>query len=173
MASLILVSDMDGTLLDDSSRIPPENIAAIRELIAAGGGFTIATGRPVRSIVDHPALRGLITLPVIACNGACLYDTQKQTYLFARRLPDDVQALAARLLAQYPDFGVLAFSQADSCTYTLRRTDLTDEVVLRRETVGLHECAPDGAPTPWSRTRRTSRAAPSCSPPSARTSVSR
>ena len=132
MASLILVSDMDGTLLDDSSRIPPENIAAIRELIAAGGGFTIATGRPVRSIVDHPALRGLITLPVIACNGACLYDTQKQTYLFARRLPDDVQALAARLLAQYPDFGALAFSQADSCTYTLRRTDLTDEVVLRR-----------------------------------------
>ena len=142
MASLILVSDMDGTLLDDSSRIPPENIAAIRELIAAGGGFTIATGRPVRSIVDHPALRGLITLPVIACNGACLYDTQKQTYLFARRLPDDVQALAARLLAQYPDFGALAFSQADSCTYTLRRTDLTDEVVLRRETVGLHECGP-------------------------------
>ena len=66
MASLILVSDMDGTLLDDSSRIPPENIAAIRELIAAGGGFTIATGRPVRSIVDDPALRGLITLPVIA-----------------------------------------------------------------------------------------------------------
>lgn len=151
MASLILVSDMDGTLLDDSSRIPPENIAAIRELIAAGGGFTIATGRPVRSIVDHPALRGLITLPVIACNGACLYDTQKQTYLFARRLPDDVQALAARLLAQYPDFGALAFSQADSCTYTLRRTDLTDEVVLRRETVGLHECGPEGAPTPWSK----------------------
>ena len=100
MASLILVSDMDGTLLDDSSRIPPENIAAIRELIAAGGGFTIATGRPVRSIVDHPALRGLITLPVIACNGACLYDTQKQTYLFARRLPDDVQALAARHAAR-------------------------------------------------------------------------
>ena len=56
-----------------------------------------------------------------------------------------------RLLAQYPDFGVLAFSQADSCTYTLRRTDLTDEVVLRRETVGLHECAPEGAPTPWSK----------------------
>lgn len=105
----------------------------------------------MRSIVDHPALRGLITLPVIACNGACLYDTQKQTYLFAHRLPDDVQALAARLLAQYPDFGVLAFSQADSCTYTLRRTDLTDEVVLRRETVGLHECAPEGAPTPWSK----------------------
>lgn len=46
MASLILVSDMDGTLLDDSSRIPPENIAAIRELIAAGGGFTIATAAP-------------------------------------------------------------------------------------------------------------------------------
>ena len=178
MASLILVSDMDGTLLDDSSRIPPENIAAIRELIAAGGGFTIATGRPVRSIVDHPALRGLITLPVIACNGACLYDTQKQTYLFARRLPDDVQALAARLLAQYPDFGMLAFSQADSCTYTLRRTDLTDEVVLRRETVGLsvprrarpRRGASSSSPA---RTRRTSRAAPSCSPPSARTSASR
>ena len=62
-----------------------------------------------------------------------------------------MQALAARLLAQYPDFGMLAFSQADSCTYTLRRTDLTDEVVLRRETVGLHECAPEGAPTPWSK----------------------
>ena len=30
----LIASDMDGTLLDDSSRIPPENIAAIRELIA-------------------------------------------------------------------------------------------------------------------------------------------
>lgn len=46
MASLILVSDMDGTLLDDSSRIPPENIAAIRELIAAGGGFTTRRAAP-------------------------------------------------------------------------------------------------------------------------------
>ena len=58
MSYKAVLFDMDGTLLDDSSRIPPENIAAIRELIAAGGGFTIATGRPVRSIVDHPRCAG-------------------------------------------------------------------------------------------------------------------
>lgn len=180
MASLILVSDMDGTLLDDSSRIPPENIAAIRELIAAGGGFTIGDGRPVRSIVDHPALRGLITLPVIACNGACLYDTRNRR-ISSRAACRTMCRCSPRACSRSIRISACsAFSQADNCTYTLRRTDLTDEVVLRRETVGLHECAPEGAPTPWSKlvlscpdTGAHLALAPSCSPPSARTSASR
>ena len=142
---------MDGTLLNSQSRIPSENLVAIRELLAAGGAFTIATGRPVCSIVDYPELRGLITLPVIACNGACLYDTAREETLFARRLPPYIADLADEILAECPDFGALAFSQADSCTYTLRRTDLTDEVVLRRERIGLHLCAPHEAPQPWSK----------------------
>ena len=185
MASLILVSDMDGTLLDDSSRIPPENIAAIRELIAAGGGFTIATGRPVRSIVDHPALRGLITLPVIACNGACLYDTQKQTYLFARRLPDDVQALAARASVTGFSRGEI-LSQVEAARFLDVRDDRgarTNHLLTRSSSAARrsvctsvprrarpHRGASSSSPA---RTRGTSRAAPSCSPPSARTSASR
>ncbi len=41
----LVVSDIDGTLLDSSRRLPRENIEAVRELIRQGHMFAIATGR--------------------------------------------------------------------------------------------------------------------------------
>ena len=45
MMPSILYSDMDGTLISEGA-ISPENLDALRALTAAGGDFSIATGRP-------------------------------------------------------------------------------------------------------------------------------
>lgn len=44
MMPSILYSDMDGTLISEGA-ISPENLDALRALTAAGGDFSIATGR--------------------------------------------------------------------------------------------------------------------------------
>ncbi len=67
----LIVSDLDGTLLDESHRLGEELTARIREYTESGGLFTIATGRnwyAAKDIVERLSIR----LPVILCNGAML-----------------------------------------------------------------------------------------------------
>ena len=42
---VLIVTDLDGTLLDDKKNIAPEDIAAINEFRNEGGYFAAATGR--------------------------------------------------------------------------------------------------------------------------------
>ena len=65
----LIACDMDGTLLDDSKKIPAENIAAVRRAKEAGIYFVIATGRHdsmIKAYLDELK----IEMPVISCNGA-------------------------------------------------------------------------------------------------------
>lgn len=62
----LVASDMDGTLLDPSSRISAENAAAIRELAQQGVEFVICSGRAFSDA--HPAVREA----GIRCSYICL-----------------------------------------------------------------------------------------------------
>ena len=53
---IILLSDMDGTLLDDQKQISEENQRAIDRFEREGGCFCIATGRPPMTTVDFEEL---------------------------------------------------------------------------------------------------------------------
>lgn len=65
----LIASDMDDTLLNNDREISPRNLAAIRQALAAGLVFTLATGRMYRSI--QPFARQLqLDVPLIAYNGA-------------------------------------------------------------------------------------------------------
>ena len=48
-----LFMDLDGTLLDDEKRIPPENRKALDELLECGHKAIITTGRPLPSAVKQ------------------------------------------------------------------------------------------------------------------------
>ena len=50
---LLLVSDLDGTLLDDDHNISSDNKDAIKKLEDAGGLFTFATGRMENSTIQY------------------------------------------------------------------------------------------------------------------------
>ncbi|MEI8201182.1 MAG: HAD hydrolase family protein [Eubacteriales bacterium] len=80
----ILLSDLDGTLLDSSSKVSVENQQAIKTFIAQGGHFGIATGRSQLNAVaflDHVE----INTPSILYNGCALYDFE------AKKIPGAVQ----------------------------------------------------------------------------------
>ena len=69
----LVVSDVDGTLLDPEKNLNPGAPAAVQRLRQAGIRFTIASARPPR--LTHPLLRDLHVSGPSACfNGALLID---------------------------------------------------------------------------------------------------
>lgn len=84
---IILLSDLDGTLLDSNSKVSVENQQAIKAFIAGGGHFGIATGRSQLNAVaflDHVE----INTPSILYNGCALYDFATKKFLALYKLPN-------------------------------------------------------------------------------------
>lgn len=71
----LIVSDFDGTLIDDKQQILPEVKEAIDEYVAAGGIFAVCTGRMPRSILPRVRELGLKG-PVIAYQGTVIADIE-------------------------------------------------------------------------------------------------
>ncbi|MCI6206482.1 MAG: HAD family hydrolase [Corynebacterium glucuronolyticum] len=72
---MIIVTDVDGTLLDDSERVPADTFAALNKALAAGSRLVLATGRPPRWLSD--VLSQLPVKPTCICaNGAIIYDSE-------------------------------------------------------------------------------------------------
>ncbi|MEG1384721.1 MAG: HAD hydrolase family protein, partial [Oscillospiraceae bacterium] len=69
---MLVVSDIDGTLLQAGYGIPKENIDAIDRFVERGGLFTVATGRSVESVRKYVDWINM-SVPAILCNGAVLY----------------------------------------------------------------------------------------------------
>ncbi|MBQ8994642.1 MAG: HAD family hydrolase [Oscillospiraceae bacterium] len=80
---------MDGTLLDDKKNIPPENEAAIKEMLERGHSVIITTGRPLSGAVFLAERLGLTTSGcyLVAYNGGILYDTAAGKVIYRSTLP--------------------------------------------------------------------------------------
>lgn len=73
----LYVTDLDGTLLNTESRINPESLSIINELVEQGMLFTYATARSLESAsVVTEGLR--LTMPVIVYNGAFIMRPRTQ-----------------------------------------------------------------------------------------------
>ena len=69
----MIVSDFDGTLIDDNQNIPEKVKSKIDEYVSAGGIFAVCTGRMLRSILPRVRELGLKGL-VIASQGSVIAD---------------------------------------------------------------------------------------------------
>ena len=49
IADILLVSDLDGTLIGKDHQIPERNLEAIKRFKEKGGKFCVATGRSIES----------------------------------------------------------------------------------------------------------------------------
>lgn len=86
---VIIVSDIDGTFLGANRRVVPENIEAIERFKKEGGRFTLATGRDAFMISQRvPMVKKLCNCPVIASNGAYIFDFQKGKIVDEEFLPE-------------------------------------------------------------------------------------
>lgn len=101
-----IVTDLDGTLLDSRQQIGTELVKRIARFTAAGGRFTFATGRTLRSAMPYIALLQLQS-PVILFNGARIYDPVTDTYLIEHCLDAAAVQQVMRLHEQSPAAGRL------------------------------------------------------------------
>ncbi len=111
-APRLVVSDMDGTLLDlDGRRVSSRNAAALRRAAEAGATVVIATGRPV--VWLGPVIDAGFTGTAVCMNGAMTYDIAAGEVLTsAPLLPTSMQALV-EALAERVDF-TLAVERLDT-----------------------------------------------------------
>ena len=102
---VIIVSDIDGTFLGKNARIVPENIEAIEYFKKEGGSFTVATGREHFLVPPSiPNLDTLCNIPLIACNGAYMYDLQKKQIVLEEFLPEpEISGIVDAAMRHSPD----------------------------------------------------------------------
>ena len=70
---LLVISDLDNTLLTAKEGIPEYNIQMIKQFQQLGGRFTVATGRSVESVRRYLG-QIKFNAPAITYNGGIIYD---------------------------------------------------------------------------------------------------
>lgn len=89
----LIVCDMDGTLLDSRKQISRVSLAALEKAREKGIITTICSGR-VHSMLSAYSNRLKIAGPLIAANGAVIYDTRNDKILFQKTIePEAARAL--------------------------------------------------------------------------------
>lgn len=102
---LLIVTDLDGTLLRGDKSISKENLNAIEYFKANGGFFTFITGRPPMSSFDvcqtiNP------NAPFGCMNGGGIYDHIKKEYMWIETLPHSVLELVESVDKNMPTVGI-------------------------------------------------------------------
>ena len=107
MKPSLVATDLDGTFLGANSVAHPGNIAAAKDIVAAGIKLVIATGRPRRWLQQIDELRELNPL-VIASNGASVGPLCAEEPDFVHPMSaSSIEAFAAALPAELePTFAV-------------------------------------------------------------------
>lgn len=113
----LYVSDLDGTLLDNSSRVSERSVAMLGELVSQGAMVTVATARtpatvdpllsrlPVPSYTD-PATGLSLPLPAIVMTGAALWNRAARRFDRVELIPERD---AADILASFDTMGLRPF----------------------------------------------------------------
>ena len=104
-APRLVVSDMDGTLLDpDGMRVSHRNASALRRAAQAGARVVIATGRPV--IWLGPVIDAGFDGTAVCMNGALTYDIRAREVLATAPLKSDSMAAFVAALSERADISV-------------------------------------------------------------------
>lgn len=129
----LLVSDMDGTLLNSKGKLSEENKKAIEYFVDNGGQFTLATGRMLPSVKRH-IHKMKITLPVILYNGTKVYDYEKNEVIWEKFLEEERKEIVKIVSKINNNVGIEIYSDEKvyiyaSCKRTERFNNLGYEVI--------------------------------------------
>lgn len=113
----LLVSDIDGTLLDKKRNIPTANKAAIRDYVDNGGKFTLCSGRNMRSLYNHYKSLGIHT-PAIILNGAGIYDFKTNSLIHYSPISQKGEGVLLSLIDQFKTAQLTVFDEDTVYMYT-------------------------------------------------------
>lgn len=85
----LLFTDLDGTLLNNSSLVSDGTKAFLDEFLAAGNKLILSSGRPTDSVLEVKDNAGLDQPGILlSCyNGAQIYDCDSRSTIMAKRMP--------------------------------------------------------------------------------------
>lgn len=129
---IILVSDMDGTIINSDKKISERDKKAINYFKENGGLFTIATGRMLPS-ANRYTLDLDLSLPIILYNGGKIYDYKEEKTLKEYYLEEHRKEIINKLMENdnigievYSDENIYVFKQ---CSLTKRFSKLGYDVI--------------------------------------------
>lgn len=125
---ILLVTDMDATLLNSEHKVSEGNRKAIEYFISEGGYFTVASGRMVPAVSSY-FNQMTINAPAILHNGAKIYDYSQQRVLYEVFIENERKAAVKRVHDEHPDFGVEVY--ADEVAYVYRECFETERLKKR------------------------------------------
>lgn len=103
-SGILLVSDIDGTLLRRDNSLGARNLEAVRRFQELGGRFTLATGRMPVSMGQ--ILGGIhLNAPAICYNGACIFDHERAQVLWEVTLDEAALDVVAHVEQTLPCSG--------------------------------------------------------------------
>lgn len=127
----LLVSDFDGTLIDNHFRISEENVAAINLFVEKGGRFLGATGRTELNVRPYTEKMELSS-PWILYNGAAIFDWSKQAFIYKSPLDRSLtEPFVRKIIALLPSINVQVFFGGPHCQVN---NDAIPDYELLRET---------------------------------------
>lgn len=127
---LIIYSDVDGTAsytVGKKVQVSKENKEAINEFVKGGGLFSIASGRSPYSILKTFENVN-INLPLVASNGAIVYDPLKDKKIFSEYVNDKAKTFIYDIVLN--DKRLMMTAMDDNDTYKLITNDERDAKVL-------------------------------------------
>jgi hypothetical protein len=110
--NITIISDMDGTLLDENKEISKENLEAISYFRENGGTFTVASGRIYEKITMFSEVLDL-DLPIISHNGCIIYDNNNKKILHKEFLKGDYKSIIKEIYEEHPYIGVEAYTESE------------------------------------------------------------
>ena len=99
MKKKLIVTDIDGTLVNDQKKIMPETKRELKRLIAKGHRIVLCSGRSINGLKDYLMTLGLWAMPdeyAITFNGGNVFDLVTMKSVDAHYLTAD-QELAKKL----------------------------------------------------------------------------
>ena len=102
---ILIVSDLDGTLLNRESRISQENRNAIAYFESEGGHFTYISGRVARCMA--PILQKMTPPIPVGCNNGMVYDPNAEEWVDFTAMSLDVLPLVEDVIKELPDVGMV------------------------------------------------------------------
>lgn len=118
----LIVSDVDGTLLDNSGVVPEENLKIIESLPSRGINFTLATQRVFSSVI-HIAKSLNVKIPIVTLNGAYIKDDEGS---FLKKFPLSKKTVEKAIDLADRYFVKIALCHNDKIVYTENNSVIKD-----------------------------------------------
>lgn len=102
----LYVSDLDGTLLNQSAKLSLYTMNTINAMIEKGLNFSIATARSLLPV--QKMLKGMkISIPIILLNGVLIYDTNKEEYIKINKIQTENVSEIIRAVREFDVSGFM------------------------------------------------------------------